>query len=298
MGDHVADHEYRSRSRSPRTSVGALRPIGEPGHHQGVTVMSDHIDELLKFPNAHPYKKWWGTHWRLVELADLEIPIPSDRLHPGIDQELAWLMATLDDPALGTEDGRPRRHASMEGNAVYALSRLGFAQLPSTRRLAEALIGWQWPDGGWNCDRHRTARRSSFHESVTPALGLATFARHTGDDAARAAAERTAELLLQHRLFRSLRTGAPIHPSWTRLHYPPYWHYDVLQGLRLLYALDRLDDPRASEALDVLARASRRDGTFAVTQWATREQPAVLDRAAYRQVLNRRAQEILEASGR
>ena len=135
---------------------------------------------------------------------------------------------------------------------MYAFSRLGFAHHPSTHRLVQALIEWQWPDGGWNCDRHRTAHRSSFHESVTPALGLATYARQTGDAAALAAAQRTAELLFQHRLFRVHGTGKPIHPSWTKVHYPPYWHYDVLQGLRLLHAVNRLDDQRANDALDLL----------------------------------------------
>ena len=263
-----------------------------------MTATCDPVDELLRFPDVHPYKKWWGTHWRLVELADLDTTIPPDRLQRGIDQEAAWLLSGVDDPPVGRADARPRRHASMQGNCVYAFSRLGFADHPSTGRLAEALISWQWPDGGWNCDRHRNAHRSSFHESVTPALGLAAYAHRTRDDAARAAADRTADLLLQHQLFRSRRTGEPIHPSWTKLHYPPYWHYDVLQGLRLLHALDRLDDHRAAEALDLLASGRRRDGTFSSAQWATKQQPAVLDRDTYRQVLTRRAQAILDAAGR
>ena len=269
-----------------------------PGQDQDVTSARDPVEQLLQFPDVHPYQKWWGTHWRLVELADLDTAIPPERLQRGIDQEVAWLQSGIDDPPLGRADGRPRRHASMQGNAVYAFSRLGFADHPSTSRLVEALIGWQWPDGGWNCDRHRTAHRSSFHESVTPALGLATYAQLTGDETARAAADRTAELLLQHQLFRSRRTGEPIHPSWTRLHYPPYWHYDVLQGLRLLHVLGRLDDPRAGEALDLLEGDRRRDGTFSGTQWASKQQPAVLDRDTYRHVLTRRAQGILEAAGR
>jgi hypothetical protein len=133
---------------------------------------------------------------------------------------------------------------------------------------------------------------------VTPALGLAAYHHRTGDEAALAAADRTAELLLEHRLFRSHRTGEPIHPSWTEPHYPPYWHYDVLQGLRLLHAVGRLDDARASCALDLLDGSRRRDATFAGPQWVSKTQPAVLERDAYRQVLTRRAQEVLEAAGR
>jgi hypothetical protein len=263
-----------------------------------VTALLDHVDKLLQFPDVHPYKKWWGTHWRLVELADLDIPIPPALLSAGIDQEVAWLSSGLVDPPSMGSEGRTRRHASMEGNAVYAFCRLGFAEYPCTRRLVEALTGWQWPDGGWNCDRHPTAHWSSFHESVTPALGLAAYSRATGDAVALAAAVRTAELLLQHRLFRVHGTGEPIHPSWTKLHYPPYWHYDVLQGLRLLRAVDRLDDPRASDALDLLESARRRDGTFSGPSWSSKAQPAALDRDAYGQTLTRRAEEILAASGR
>ena len=263
-----------------------------------MTSTLDHVDVLTQFPDVHPYRKYWGTHWRLVELADLDTPIAPSRLQPGIDQEVAWLSSTVGDPPSRSVDRRPRRHASMEGNAVYAFSRLGFAHHPSTRRLAEALIGWQWPDGGWNCDRRRAARRSSFHESVTPALGLAAYGGQTGHAAALAAAVRTAELLLQHRLFRVHGTGEPIHPSWTKLHYPPYWHYDVLQGLRLLRAVNRLNDPRASDALDLLESSRRRDGTFSGPQWSSKRQPAVLDRDTYSEILTRRAREILEASGR
>ena len=263
-----------------------------------MTSTLDQVDELLQFPDVHPYRKYWGTHWRLVELADLDTSIPPARLQAGVDQEVAWLLSTVDEPSRRSGERLPRRHASIEGNAVFAFSRLGFAHDPNTRRLAEALIEWQWPDGGWNCDRHRTAHRSSFHESVTPALGLAAYAHQTGDASALAAALRTAELLLQHRLFRIHGTGGPIHPSWTKLHYPPYWHYDVLQGLRLLRGVDRLDDPRASDALDLLVSSCRRDGSFSGPSWSSKKQPAVLDRGTYSQSLTRRAQEILEASGR
>ena len=33
---------------------------------------------------------------------------------------------------------------------------------------------------------------------------------------------------------------------------PAYWHYDILQGLRLLKAVSLLDDSRAEDALDLV----------------------------------------------
>ncbi len=197
-------------------------------------------------------------------------------------------------------DGLVRRCASQEGNAVYACALLGFAADPRVRLMVDDLIQWQWPDGGWNCDRRPTAHRSSFHESVTPALGLAAYARVTGDTRARSAATRTAELLLQHRLFRSRASGQPIHSSWTRPHYPAYWHYDILQGLRLLHSLELLDDPRSGDALDALEGVRRRDGRFSGPRWSSRSQPDAVDWGAgpENEMLNLLALDILQAAQR
>lgn len=237
----------------------------------------DLVEQLLVFPDSHPYAKWTGTHWRLVEIADAAVPVPKERLDRGVSAELAWLLPGLEPRRVPRLEGRARRHASIEGNALYALCRLGYAADPRTRQLVDALLDWQWPDGGWNCDRHPAASRSSFHESAIPALGLATYAHLAGDTDARAAAERTAELLLEHRLFRSRSTGEPIHPSWMVLHSPAYWHYDILQGLRLLVALDRVDDARAADALEVVERARHPDGRFSGRRWSSSRQPAAVD---------------------
>ena len=258
------------------------------------------VEQLLAFPGGHPYAKWTGTHWRLVEIADSGVTVDRTRLQEAVDAELAWLLPGLDPRRILRVAGRVRRHGSIEGNAVYALSRLGFADHPGTGQLVDALLDWQWPDGGWNCDRHPDAWRSSFHESAIPALGLATYAKLTGEAGARQAAERTAEMLLEHRLFRSMATGEPIHPSWMVLHYPAYWHYDVLQGLRVLAAVDRLGDPRAADALDLLERARRPNGRFSGQRWSSRVQPAAVEwgRGTDNLLLTEIADSVLAAAGR
>ena len=108
------------------------------------------------------------------------------------------------------------------------------------------------------------------------------------------------ELLLDHRLFRSRPTGEPIHPSWTVLHYPGYWHYDVLLGLRLLAAVGRLDDPRATDALDLVERARRPDGRFSGRRWSSGSQPAAVDwgRGPDNLMLNELAGAVLSTAGR
>ncbi|NEE04487.1 hypothetical protein [Phytoactinopolyspora halotolerans] len=258
---------------------------------------SPRVQTLLRFPDTHPYTKWWGTHWRLVALADLATPPGTGGLDDGVERELSWLTSPAHRRGIRTIAGLTRRCASQEGNAVYALSLLGFAGEPATRTLVDALLEWQWPDGGWNCDVREDARRSSFHETVTPAIGLAVFAETTGCEDARAAARDSAQLLLEHRLFRSTRTDEVIHPSWIKLHYPAYWHYDILQGLRLLELLGMLGDPRATEALDVVERSRRTDGRFSGPAWWSHRQPDAVDwgRGRDNEMLNLRAQLLLVA---
>src|SRR5687768_9969937 len=175
---------------------------------------------------VHPYRKWTGAHWRLVSLVELEAPLDDPGIRAALETVLDWI---ADPRHQGTSrrraDGVILSDASMEGNALAVACRLGRAEDPRAIRLAEWLIEWQWPDGGWNCDPRATGRRSSFHESLATMWGLFEYARAAGNRAARGAADRAAELFLSHRVFRRHGSGEPIHRSWLALHYPPYWHY-------------------------------------------------------------------------
>jgi len=50
--------------------------------------------------------------------------------------------------------------------------------------------------------------------------------------------------------------------TWLAPHYPPYWHYDILQALLVLSRMGRADDPRASDARDELQRRRLPDGRW------------------------------------
>jgi hypothetical protein len=211
---------------------------------------------------VHPYKKWDGAHWRLVSLVELGIPAHEPRAVAAADQVLQWLTGESHRSKIKTIDGRVRRCGSQEGNALAVCSRLGLTDDPRAQYLAESLIKWQWPDGGWNCDKRPAANHSSFYESLAPLWGLIEYHKTTGDEAALQAAQRTAEMFLRHRLFRSTTTGDVIDPEWLKLHYPLYWHYDILQALLILSRLRPLDDPRMQEALDIVESKRQPDGCW------------------------------------
>ena len=208
---------------------------------------------------VHPYTKWMGAHWRLISLVELGIPRANRAGRAAAGTVLDWIAAPSEPLVI---KGRERRHASMEGNALAVCCRLGLAQNRRVRRLVDVLLRSQWPDGGWNCDQNPDARRSSFHESLAPIWGLTEFHRATGDTRAAGAARQGAELLLEHRVFQSARTGRVIHPEWLHIHWPHYWHYDFFHGLRAVGMVGMLTDTRADKAIDLLLSHRRPDGTW------------------------------------
>jgi hypothetical protein len=118
------------------------------------------------------YGKWGGAHWRLVSLVELGVPAGEPRCLAAAETVLAWLTGRGHRDRIQVIGGLTRRCASQEGNALAVCCRLGLADDPRVRLLAESLVEWQWPDGGWNCDKKATGYRSSFNESLPPMWGL------------------------------------------------------------------------------------------------------------------------------
>ncbi len=219
------------------------------------------------------YYKWQGIHWVLASLADLGYPEGDETLHPIRDRVLElWLRPTVFQEFEATSkaaayrgtgvpimEGRYRRCASQQGNALYSMLTLGIAD-ERADALAERLLHWQWPDGGWNCDRRPAADTSSFMETRLPTMGLDAYAHAKGSASAAEAVRRASEVFLRRRLFKRVSDGRVIHPEFTRLHYPLYYHYDVLGGLKAMAAISRIRDPRCADALDLLEAKELPDG--------------------------------------
>lgn len=247
--------------REPRSApqvVAARRAIPR-GHKVRALLAGQERDGGFE---VNSYAKWDGGFWRLVALAELAMPPGDRRVRALADRVLRWVEGERGAMYPVMIEDRIRAHATQDGYTLAALSLLGLAKSARVKRLAERIIKWQWPDGGWNCDRMPDASHSSFHETHGPLWGLAEFHRATGDPDARRAARKAAEFVLRHHVFLSEGTTRVIREGWLHLRFPPYWHYDVLQGLWVLSRAGKLDDPRANVALDVLLEKRRADGMW------------------------------------
>ena len=287
--DRLCTHEnpavaYRAR----RLLAGEIRPRVLHKLREAVrsSTMARRLLTTQRGKPLNPYIKWQGPHWTLYSLAEIGYPGGDKALVPMRDRVLDWLLAPafLKPPqtiVFPDQPERPRRCASMEGNAIWSQLLLELVDRKRTPLLVDRLVAFQWPDGGWNCDRRERARTSSVQETLLPLRALSCWVRVTGDGRAKRAVTRAADFLLARRLLWRAHGGALITPDWggpvDKVHYPIRF-YDVLSALLVMAEIGRVKDRRCSDALDLLEHKRLADGMFPV-EWTNAN---TTDRAASR----------------
>jgi hypothetical protein len=229
-----------------------------------VTLLSERGPDGLI--DAHPYRaKWYGAHWVLVILAELGYPSGDSTIIPLREQMLGWLFSSDYLNSLGRVRGLPRLHGSIEGNALWAMLRLGLAD-ERADQLVERLRQAQWPDGGWNCDRKASGTSSSFTESLIPLRALSLHASMRSDRNSAEAAGAAAEFFLSHRLYvcgcgtaassihRSSNCTIPATGITTSCSHLPCWPSPGVSATTV--AAQRLTCWRASGCLTAASRPS------------------------------------------
>jgi len=212
---------------------------------------------------TNPYKKWQGPHWTLYCLSQISYPAGRIELQPMKEQIYKWLFEEkhLRFPRsllIEGQENRFRRCASQEGNAIWYSIVLGIED-DRTHQLVERLIKWQWPDGGWNCDKRKDAVHSSMIESCVPLRALMLYGTKNQYSPAIESAEKTAEFILKHKLLYQLHDGKEMDPDFLKIHYPIQF-YDVLFALVVMAEINKINDSRCKPALDLLIRKQLPDG--------------------------------------
>ena len=203
MTDQIVDELLGSAEPSIRWML-RTRVLGEPPIPRSIGRLRDEIRRsprvqtlLAGVRRTRPatYAKWQGAHWVLASLAELGHPPGDTSLEPECSEVLnTWLSASYFQEFVAESkdaayrrtgvpviEGRHRRCASQQGGALLSATRLGLVDQEQAGALVERLLHWQWPDGGWNCDKRPQAHTSSIFETVLPMRGLATHASATND---------------------------------------------------------------------------------------------------------------------
>jgi len=206
--------------------------------------------------------KWTSTTYTLLLLQRLGLPAGNPQALAGCRQ--VWDGAQYHDGGLTLARSIGKPEACI--TAMLVLLAFSFGHHDERREPAVGwLLGQQLADGGWNCRSVRDgSRHGSFHTSISVLEALLEYERRGGARAVRTAIHRGQEFFLDHRLYRSHRTGEVVNPAFAKFPFPPQWHFDVLRGLDHFRADVAPRDPRLADAVEVVRGARRPDGAWPV----------------------------------
>lgn len=211
--------------------------------------------------------KWTSTHYTLLSLRDLGVAPDNAQCRRACELILERGVQPDGGVSYPSRPSDKRRgEACISG---MSLSIVSYFQMDDERvdAIADYALNEQMADGGWNCRRPAGATHSSMNTTISMLEGLRhyeQFRRRKRNDV-RAAMRRGLEFLLQHRLFRSDRTGAVIKSEFMRFVFPPRWHYDVLRALDHFRDVDAPRDERLADAIALVEQRRGTDGLWPLT---------------------------------
>jgi hypothetical protein len=207
--------------------------------------------------------KWISTHYTLLELKHLGI-VPANH---EIQGSISLIHEQHKGQDGGINPGKTIQESDVCVNGMFLNYACYFRMAEEPlRSIVDLVITLHMPDGGFNCRANRGgAVHSSLHSTISVLEGILDYDRNgyryrlaeLGEIAGQAR-----EFILQHRLYRSDRTGKVIDQRFLLLSYPPRWYYDILRALDYFQAAGVGYDPRMGDALDVLRTKRRKDGTW------------------------------------
>lgn len=148
--------------------------------------------------------------------------------------------------------------------AFFSYFQLEEERLPE---IVQYILNEQMPDGGWNCRRHRdNTSHSSFHTTINVLEGLLEYRTNIYDKTKiKYAQDMAHEFLLQHKLYKSHRTGNIVDVKMTRFSFPPRWRYDIMRILDYFQIVKVPFDDRMSDALGVI-QSKEKNGKWPLQQ--------------------------------
>lgn len=226
-----------------------------------------HLDSLED--GSWDGEKWTSSLWTLIALIDMGIPADHP---PARAAALRFLEPMLTDPRIWG-DVQLFKRTSLFSN--IDLCHIGFwlrigiyfgADPEPLTRLAQIALDFQMPDGGWNCRSQRLPKthHSSFNttfnilEGIRPAAELGLIANKQFE----MAESRAIEFMLEHRLYRSDRTGEVVKEAFERLTFPYYYHYTYFRGLDYMRTTPAIHDRRLDDPIEKLMAAQTPSGRW------------------------------------
>src|SRR5437667_187836 len=203
--------------------------------------------------------------WHLALLGEMDAP-PDPRISSECERFLDLHQTETGAFACPSKVEESKRwdEPCLTGNMIRTLIKFGYSNDPRVQRAIDWLPKDQLEDGGWNCNHpEKKVKHSSFMSTIEPLWAYSEIPRAKWTRKMKWSAEQGAEFLLMHRVYKS------DHHHWkhslpfaTSLHFPMYYYYDALHGLRVLAKLGYGDDERVRDAVHLILSKRSPDGKW------------------------------------
>ena len=209
--------------------------------------------------------KWISSHYTLLDLKNLGIDLDNEPIR----KTIGLILRDRKGSDGGVNPGKTVKNSDVCVNGMF-LNYACYFKIPvmSIESIIDFLISLQMGDGGFNCNLNQGgAVHSSLHSTISVLEGLHEYTvngyRYRLTELT-PIVEEAKEFILQHKLFRSDRTNQVIDKRMLMISYPSRWRYDILRALDYFQSTGDEYDERMQDALDVLVKKRRKDGTWPV----------------------------------
>jgi len=207
--------------------------------------------------------KWISTHYTLLDLKNLAINPGCSAITETINMVLKETKAA--DGGILPIGEMKKSDMCINGMVLNYSSYFG-ADEEDLISIVDNILSQQLPDGGFNCMLNRSgAVHSSLHTTLSVLEGICEYKYNNYtyrlNELLKAKSE-SEEFILQHRLYKSDKTGQIIDKRFLNLTYPCRWRYDILRALDYFQYAKVPYDSRMQDAIDVILKKRKKDGTW------------------------------------
>ena len=207
--------------------------------------------------------KWTSTHYTLLDLKNQ--CIAND--HPDILFSVNKIVheCKAKDGGINPHRGLAQSDVCINGMFLNYASYF-MAGEKHLQSVVDFILSQQLSDGGFNCMSNRKgATHSSLHSTLSIIEGISEYSQRGYKyrlSELVLAEEQSRQFILEHKLFKSHRTGKIIDNKMLMLSYPSRWRYDILRALDYFRSSKTPYDKRMDDALEVLMKKRRPDLTW------------------------------------
>jgi hypothetical protein len=207
--------------------------------------------------------KWISSHYTLLDLKNLCIAKDISEIKDTIGLIIRTRKSA--DGGINPAKTVPNSDVCVNGMFLNYAAYFGTSEY-DLMSIVDFLLSQQLPDGGFNCFSNQGgAKHSSLHTTISVLEGILEYCSNGYQyrlNELMKVQKESEEFILEHKLFKSHRSGQIIDKRFIMLSYPSRWRYDTLRALDYFQSAGIGYDLRMADTIEVLINKRKADGKW------------------------------------